>query len=194
MTGKAVQQGVSAMTPGRAASSASRIATSAGSWTPSCRCSKCTNSCTSCRRPANRYGYVSRRAVRNLRGELAARLIAIEGYYASGYGARGDALDKTVAPDPGAVRDAQLGLHERPEALQRFARVAERVEGFESPFGLELLATVHWIDAHEHPTSDEQLFRKRYVWAERKRQFSPNQISVGETARKSKGGWPRRSD
>jgi hypothetical protein len=27
----------------------------------------------------------------------------------------------------------------------RFARVARLIEGFETPFGMELLATVHWV-------------------------------------------------
>ena len=46
---------------------------------------------------------------------------------------------------PGAVVDAQAKLKDAPETQARFERVTDLVEGFESPFGLELLATVHWV-------------------------------------------------
>ena len=44
---------------------------------------------------------------------------------------------------PGAVEKSRTVLAEKPETGQRLERVANLVEGFESPFGLELLATVH---------------------------------------------------
>jgi hypothetical protein len=113
-------------------------------------------------------------------------LNAIEGYYVSGYGAGGDAPDKTLELVPGAVRDAQSALRARPESLRRFERVAELVKGFESPFGLELLATVHWILAHEHPASDDDLITQTYDWAERKRQFSPHQIRLASRVLRQK--------
>ena len=105
-------------------------------------------------------------------------LSAIDGYYVSGYGAGGDAPDKTLELVPGAVEDARVALAAQPESRGRMERVAKLVLGFESPFGLELLATVHWLFAHEKPTSDEDLIARTYAWAERKRQFSPNQIRL----------------
>jgi hypothetical protein len=113
-------------------------------------------------------------------------LNAIEGYYVSGYGAGGDEPDKTLELVPGAVRDAQAALRERPESLERFERVAQLVAGFESPFGLELLATVHWTLAHEHPVSEEELVARTHAWAERKRQFSPHQIRLAAKVLKEK--------
>lgn len=114
----------------------------------------------------------------------------IEGYYVTGYGTGGDAPDKTLELVPGAVRDAQATLEARPESLERFERVAQLVEGFESPFGLELLATVHWTYTHEHPTTDEELITLTYAWAERKRQFSHGQIRLAARILKEKGWVP----
>lgn len=111
----------------------------------------------------------------------------IEGYYVSGYGAGGDTPEKTLELVPGAVRDAQATLRERPESLERFERVAGLVEGFESPFGLELLATVHWILVREHAAYDDYLLLRTYAWADRKRQFSPNQIRLAAKVLKGKG-------
>jgi len=105
-------------------------------------------------------------------------LHAIEGYYVSGYGTGGDAPDKVLQLVPGAIADARASLKAHPKSQARFEKVARLVEGFESPFGLELLATVHWIATREHSESDDDLIARTYAWAERKRQFSEHQIRL----------------
>jgi hypothetical protein len=113
-------------------------------------------------------------------------LRAIEGYYVSGYGAGGDAPHKSLELVPGAVEDARVALAAHPESLKRFERVAELVDGFESPFGLELLATVHWV-AREGVTSEEDVIAKTYEWGERKRQFSRHQILLARRVLAGRG-------
>jgi O-acetyl-ADP-ribose deacetylase (regulator of RNase III) len=115
-------------------------------------------------------------------------LSEIEGYYVSGYGAGGDAPDKVLELVPGAVEDARRTLAGRPTTLRRFERVAALVEGFESPFGLELLATVHWVMSREQADSEDEIISKTYGWAERKRQFSRHQILLARTVLE-KRGW-----
>ncbi len=115
-------------------------------------------------------------------------LHAIEGYYVSGYGTGGDAPAKVLQLVPGAVADARASLAAHPESQARFEKVARLVEGFESPFGLELLATVHWIATREHPASEEDLIARTYAWAERKRQFSEHQIRLARRVL-TDGGW-----
>ncbi len=117
-------------------------------------------------------------------------LSAIDGYYISGYGDGGDEPDKTLELVPGAVRDAEHLLAERLESRQRFERVGQLVEGFESPFGLELLATVHWVALREHPQSDDEMISMTYDWAERKAQFSPKQIGLAAKVLRDKGWIP----
>ena len=56
---------------------------------------------------------------------------------------------------PGAVEEARVFIDGLPDSRERFARVSELVEGFESSFGLELLTTVHWV-AVEHPSATEE--------------------------------------
>jgi len=114
-------------------------------------------------------------------------LSEIDGYYISGYGAGGDAPDKVLELVSGAVNDARRTLAARPRTRQRFERVARLVEGFESPFGLELLATVYWIALHEHPASEGELIERFYGWADRKSQFSPRQIRLASKVLKDKG-------
>jgi O-acetyl-ADP-ribose deacetylase (regulator of RNase III) len=111
----------------------------------------------------------------------------IEGYYVSGYGVEGDAPDKPIELVPGAVRDAHSLLHSRPETLGRFERVSSLVAGFESPFGLELLSTVHWVIRHEHSVDDEDVVARTHNWADRKRQFAPKQIRLAASVLKQHG-------
>lgn len=119
----------------------------------------------------------------NLRQVLAA----IEGHYVSGFGTGGEAPDKPLEIVPGAVEDARTKLYERPETLERFDRVAKLVEGFESAFGLELLATVHWVMTREDAASDEDVVTRTYAWGDRKRQFSENQLRIARRVLMERG-------
>ncbi len=111
----------------------------------------------------------------------------IEGCYVSGYGDGGDAPEKLLELMPGAVEAARAALSERPETQGRFERVSELVQGFESPFGLELLATVHWVVAREHATTAEDAIARTYEWADRKRQFLPQQIELADRVLEERG-------
>lgn len=114
-------------------------------------------------------------------------LHAIEGHFVSGYADGGDAPAKQIELVPGAIRDAQSFLKEDAVAQERFERVARLVEGFESPFGLELLATVHWIAARDHVKSVPDITAKVYEWNERKKRFSPRQIQIAIETLEAKG-------
>jgi O-acetyl-ADP-ribose deacetylase (regulator of RNase III) len=114
-------------------------------------------------------------------------LNAIEGYYISGYGAGGDQPDKVLELVPGAAEDARRVLEERRETRERYERVSRLVEGLESPYGLELLATVHWIATCEHPATADELVARFYAWAERKKRFSRGQILLAARVLATKG-------
>jgi O-acetyl-ADP-ribose deacetylase (regulator of RNase III) len=121
-------------------------------------------------------------------GNLRHVLAAVEGYLLSGYGDGGDAPDKLLELVPGAAEDARAFLRSHPETLTRFERVTQLVEGFESPFGTELLATVHWVATREHAQGDESVVRAVHAWGPQKQTFTPRQIQM--TARKlADGGW-----
>lgn len=115
-------------------------------------------------------------------------LNAIEGHLVSGYADGGDAPDKQLKLVPGAIEDASTFLQQHVETRQRFAKVSELVEGFESPYGLELLSTVHWIIKNESVKSENDLLRCTYSWNDRKRQFTPRQIHLAAHVL-SENGW-----
>ena len=120
-------------------------------------------------------------------GNLRYMLHPIEGHLVSGYADGGDAPGKPIELVPGAVEDARAFLENNQETRERFQRVSDLVEGFESAFGLELLSTVHWVAA-ERPSADVQaIIDDIYAWNPRKRQFSPRQISLAIRTLKDKG-------
>ena len=51
---------------------------------------------------------------------------------------------------------------------------------FESPQGIELLATVHWLNRYEQEKSTEQVIQDVHSWNVRKQQFTPRQFTIVE--------------
>jgi len=102
----------------------------------------------------------------------------VEGHFISGYADGGDDPKKQLQIVPGAVEDANNFLQSYPQTRERFNRVSKLVEGFESPFGLELLATVHWLRKRESITRVEEVVQAIHNWNDRKRQFTPRQIEI----------------
>lgn len=72
----------------------------------------------------------------------------MEGHFLRGYGDRSRDIALHLLPD--AVREADLVLEEHPDTRTRLARVCALVDGFETEYSLELLATVHWLAWNEN--------------------------------------------
>lgn len=114
-------------------------------------------------------------------------LNAIEGHLVSGYADGGDSPNKQLKLIPGAVEDASKFLQQHPETLSRFEKVSNLVDGFESPFGLELISTVYWIMKNESVNSVDDVVKHTYNWSEHKRQFTTRQIGIATTVVSQKG-------
>lgn len=115
-------------------------------------------------------------------------LHALEGHFISGYADGGDAPKKQLKLVPGAMEKAATFLQQHPDTHYRFDKVAELVEGFESPFGLELLSTVHWIMKNMTVNFIDEVVGHTYAWNECKRQFTPRQIALAVDVL-SRKGW-----
>ncbi len=102
----------------------------------------------------------------------------INGHLISGYADDGDSPTKQMELVPGAVKDATAFLDGLPATKKRLERVAQLIEGFESPFGLELLSTVHWVVNGDPSSTDEKVIAGAYAWGIHKKQFSERQIRL----------------
>ena len=115
-------------------------------------------------------------------------LRAMNSHFITGYGEGGDAPQKPVSLLPGAERDARRFLTSSHATYGRIERIAHLTDGFETPFGLELLTTVHWVAKHEEADTVEKAIAATYDWNEHKRQFSEWQIQLAFDTL-SEQGW-----
>lgn len=118
---------------------------------------------------------------------LAHVLNRIEGHFVAGYQDGGDRPGKELTIVPGAIEEATAILEHEQQTHDKFNRVADLVDGFETPYGLELLATVHWVAAREGATTQEQAVEQVHNWNSRKRAFTSRQISIAFETLKNKG-------
>ncbi|NIQ02867.1 MAG: Appr-1-p processing protein [Nitrospinaceae bacterium] len=110
----------------------------------------------------------------------------VEGHLVSGYADGGDDPEKTLNLVPGAIEDADNFLANSPETKKNIDKVADLVEGFETPFGLELISTVHWVATKMNVKTMDDIVRKTYEWNERKTRFSERQIAIAYNTLKKK--------
>jgi len=98
-------------------------------------------------------------------------LIKLEGHYLIGYGDGQDNPSKPIELQPGAVEAASNLLATRPDILERLKRVTILIDGFEDPYGLELLSSVHWVMCRnrEARTSADAAIAAVHNWNDRKR-------------------------
>lgn len=111
----------------------------------------------------------------------------IEGHFVSGYDDGKDSPGKPLELVPGAVEDAQKFLTPYQNTKDRFGRVVDLVSGFETPSGLELLATVHWVTDKHKPSSAKEVMETVYAWGTQKKQFTERQIHIALDALEGKG-------
>lgn len=114
-------------------------------------------------------------------------LNTVEGHFISGYADGGDDPNKQLSLVPGAYNDAKEYLAKQKTTQEHFDKVVELVDGFETPYGLELLSTVHWVIKHEEVSSCDDVISHVHSWNVGKKQFNERQINVAVDALKERG-------
>jgi O-acetyl-ADP-ribose deacetylase (regulator of RNase III) len=104
----------------------------------------------------------------------------IEGHLIRGYG-DSQKPDTEIKLLPDAVKEADLFLNQHPLPVARVNRVSDLIQGFETPYGMELLSSVHWVCTHGQPkaTTPEASIELVQGWNERKlKMFRPDHIRI----------------
>lgn len=119
---------------------------------------------------------------------------ALEGHYVRGYG-DSQRPDAEIELLPGAVEAAEEYLDHDSDSRRRLRRVAELIEGFETPYGMELLATVHWAGVNggreggERARDVDQAIALVHAWNPRKQRiFKPQHVATA-WERLTRLGW-----
>lgn len=103
--------------------------------------------------------------------ELRHALQRMEGHFIRGLG--DGVVEAEIEPDPGALADAEAFVvaHGNTGLDARVQRVGELIEGFQSPYGMELLATVHWVGMYGKADSLAAALSQVQNWNDRKRRL-----------------------
>lgn len=116
-----------------------------------------------------------------------------EGHLTLGFADGRNKPDTEISLQPGAVEEAEAYLAEHADtsrpSLQRLNRVLALVEGFESPYGTELLSTVHWVATHQGAKDLEAAVSAVQAWNPRKRKLMARAHVVLAHHRLAEHGW-----
>ena len=103
----------------------------------------------------------------------------IERHYIKGYGDRTYSSQISLLPE--GIKKAHEYMKEHPLELENYKKVLDLIEGFETPYGLELLSTVHWTMKKEKIYELRKIFRSVQSWNLRKKWlFNVNHIQVAK--------------
>ena len=101
----------------------------------------------------------------------------MDGHFVTGVGDR-DQVRTELSLLPGALGEARGMMAAQPSERQiddRLDAVRDLIEGFETPYGMELLATVHWVMNRAPGARDDvgATVRGVHAWSDRKRRQMP---------------------
>lgn len=110
---------------------------------------------------------------------LRHALDRMDGHFIHGLG--DGVVEAEIAPDQQALKEAEQFIHQsqHQKLLEHIAKVDELIQGFQSPYGMELLATVHWVATREQAHNSESALERIQAWNARKRHLmKPAHVSA----------------
>ena len=123
-------------------------------------------------------------------------LTTINGHFLKGVENQDTSISQ-ITLMPGILSEADKFLKDSEESKCRIESVSELIEGFEGPYGMELLSTVHWV-CNKEPKAQalEAVIKAIYNWDEnhpewnkRKRSLMPEKDISIAWEHLSKLGW-----
>lgn len=103
-------------------------------------------------------------------------LETIDGHFIEGYGdgVGTNSPETPITLFPDAAKEAEEFVHDNSDVQKRFRRVEELIEGFETPYGMELLSSVHWVTVYREPQgyiNSVSVIKSVQNWNDRKRKL-----------------------
>ncbi len=114
-------------------------------------------------------------------------LSLIEGHFITGYGDAEDDPTRQIEMSMDASARAERFLADHEETRRRFDCVGKLIQGFETPYAMELLSTVHWVGKQEGAATAEAAVEKVHDWSDRKKLFPEEHIRLAWKVLQSEG-------
>ena len=102
----------------------------------------------------------------------------IEGHFTTGYGDGEDDPFKQIEYKPDAINEAEKYLQGHSSTQKHFDRVVSLIDGFETPYGMELLATVHWVATRQNASTVKDAIAGVHRWNLRKKNIQDKHIRI----------------
>jgi len=119
---------------------------------------------------------------------LRHALNTMDGHYIQGVG--DGVVESEITPVDAALEDAKSFLANSNEDINaRITRVGDLIDGYQTPYGVELLSTVHWVAKHENATSPQEAFQQIQQWNVRKKQLMSAQHVNSAWQHLANHGW-----
>ena len=118
----------------------------------------------------------------------------MEGHFIRGYGDRSRMA--TIRLLSGASEEAEKVFANEPVSRENLEKVKKLIEGFETPYGLELLSSVHWVATvgNDPACSADEAVEKMLTWSARKKKiFKPTHIKKAWTRLAEQNWLPNRT-
>lgn len=80
----------------------------------------------------------------------------LEGHYIIGFGDGRNSPETPIRLLSSVTKDIDSFLQDKPETIKRLNNVSKIIEGYETSYGMELLATVHWVAKHNNKAKIEE--------------------------------------
>ena len=109
--------------------------------------------------------------------------------YISGYNDREDNPEKEIDLLDNSFLEAQEYLSNKPEIMKYLHKVSSLISGFETPFGMELLSTVHWVAKRENAETPDRAVILTHEWNSRKKCFQKSRSKLLGKNLKAKNGY-----
>lgn len=117
-------------------------------------------------------------------------LSLVEGHFLTGFGDAEDRPDRHIELLPEAASEAEKFLEDHRATRERFDSVGDLINGFETPYGMELLSTVHWVATREGAGTEDDTVAVTYSWSSRKRMLKERHVRMAWNIMQEQG-WLR---
>lgn len=93
----------------------------------------------------------------------------MEGHFIRGYG-DSQKPDVDIELMQGAIEEADRFLEAHQDSYRRLKKIDDVIDGFETPYGMELLSSVHWVTVHGDPLASDAdaAIQRIHQWNARK--------------------------
>ena len=125
---------------------------------------------------------------------LRHALNRMEGHFIVGMG--DGSVESEIEPADDALREANAFIEATGDStlINRLERLQTLIDGFQTPYGMELLSTVHWVATREERNSPDAALQAIGQWNDRKKRLMQPAHVRAAWHRLAEQGWIGQSD